>query len=133
MHLIRDVGYGTGQLLTTPDYALFWSTRGLEQGGDPLDPAFFYAKDVRFRWFLDFILAIPVLLVLGVAAFFAYRTWSRQLIWLIVPLIASSWLLRTVLYWAKPRYGYFINVMLVFIAALAISAIIESNRRPADT
>jgi 4-amino-4-deoxy-L-arabinose transferase-like glycosyltransferase len=132
-HLIRDVGYGTGQLLTTPDYALFWSTRGLEQGGDPLDPAFFYAKDIRFRWVSDFILAIPVLLVLSAAALFAYRTWSRQVIWLILPLIASSWILRTVLYWAKPRYGYFIHVMLVFIAALAIAAIIESNRRPADT
>jgi 4-amino-4-deoxy-L-arabinose transferase-like glycosyltransferase len=132
-HLVRDVGYGTVQLLGTPEYALAWSTRGLEPGGDPLDPTFFYTTNVRFRWLLDFGLAIPVLLILGAAALFAYRTWSRQLIWLIVPLIASSWLLRTVIYWAKPRYGYFINVMLVFVAALAISAIIGSNKKPADS
>ena len=132
VHLIRDIGYGTQELLSTPEYALFWSTRGLVEGGDPLDPAAFYAKDVRFGWLLEFVLAIPVLLVLGAVSIFAYRTWTRQLIWLIVPLIASSWILRTVIYWAKPRYGYFINVMLVFLAALAISAIIESNKRPVD-
>jgi len=55
------------------------------------------------------------------------------LVSLALALIASSWLLRTVIYWAKPRYGYFINVMLVFVAALAISAIIGSNKKPADS
>lgn len=38
-HLIQDIGYGTVELFGTPEYALFWSTRGLEPGGDPLDPA----------------------------------------------------------------------------------------------
>lgn len=75
------------------------------------------------------MLTVPALLALAVAALFAYRTWTRQLIWLIVPLIASSWILRTVIYWAKPRYGYFIQVILVFVAALAVSAIVDLDRR----
>jgi hypothetical protein len=49
-------------------------------------------------------------------------------VWLVVPLILSSWLLRTVLYWAKPRYGYFIHVMLIFVAVIALAAIIDANR-----
>jgi 4-amino-4-deoxy-L-arabinose transferase-like glycosyltransferase len=128
-HLVRDVGYGTVELLKTPEYALFWSTRGLEAGGDPLDPASFTEKDVPFRWLLEAALAVPFLLVLAAAALLAYRRWSRQVAWLVLPLIASSWILRTVIYWAKPRYGYFIQVMLVFLAAIALSAIVDSNRR----
>ncbi len=130
-HLLRDVGYGTVELLKTPEYALFWSTRGLEPGGDALDPASFTEKDVPFGWLLEAALAVPFLLVLAAAALLAYRMWSRQVIWLILPLIASTWILRTVIYWAKPRYGYFLSVMLVFIAAIAIDAIVDSNRRAA--
>ena len=130
-HLLRDVGYGTVELLKTPEYALFWSTRALEPGGDPLDPVSFTEKDVPFGWLLEAVLAVPFLLVLGAAALLAYRTWSRRMIWLVIPLIASTWILRTVIYWAKPRYGYFLSVMLVFIAAIALSAIVETNRRAA--
>jgi 4-amino-4-deoxy-L-arabinose transferase-like glycosyltransferase len=130
-HLLRDVGYGTVELLKTPEYALFWSTRGLEAGGDALDPASFTEKDVPFEWLLEAALAVPFLLVLGAAALLAYRTWSRKLIWLILPLIASTWILRTVIYWAKPRYGYFLSVMLVFIAAITLAAIVDTNRRAA--
>jgi len=132
VHLIRDVGYGTVELLGTPRYALFWSTRGLEAGGDPLDPTSFVEKPTPFGWLLDALLAIPALLVLGAAALLAYRRWSRRFVWLVLPLIASSWILRTVIYWAKPRYGYFIHVMLVFVAAIALSAIVDSNRRAGD-
>ena len=130
-HLLRDVGYGTVELLEKPEYALFWSTRGLEAGGDALDPASFTEKDVPFGWLLEAALAVPFLLVLGAAALLAYRTWSRQIVWLILPLIASTWILRTVIYWAKPRYGYFLSVMLVFIAAIAVDAIVDTNRRAA--
>jgi 4-amino-4-deoxy-L-arabinose transferase-like glycosyltransferase len=130
-HLLRDVGYGTVELLKTPEYALFWSTRGLEAGGDALDPASFIEKEVPFGWLLEAALAVPFLLVLGAAALLAYRTWSRQIVWLILPLIASTWILRTVIYWAKPRYGYFLSVMLVFIAAIAVAAIVDTNRRAA--
>jgi 4-amino-4-deoxy-L-arabinose transferase-like glycosyltransferase len=130
-HLLRDVGYGTVELLKKPEYALFWSTRGLEAGGDALDPASFTEKDVPFGWLLEAALAVPFLLVLGAAALLAYRTWSRQIVWLILPLIASTWILRTVVYWAKPRYGYFLSVMLVFIAAIAVAAIVDTNRRAA--
>ncbi len=131
-HLLRDVGYGTVELLKTPEYALFWSTRGLEAGGDALDPASFTEKDVPFGWLLEAALAVPFLLVLGAAALLAYRTWSRQIVWLILPLIASTWILRTIIYWAKPRYGYFLSVMLVFIAAIAVAAIVDTNRRAAS-
>jgi 4-amino-4-deoxy-L-arabinose transferase-like glycosyltransferase len=130
-HLLRDIGYGTAELLETPEYALFWSTRALEPGGDPLDPVSFIEKDVPFRRLLEVVLAVPFLLVLGAAALLAYRAWSRRLVWLVVPLIASTWILRTVIYWAKPRYGYFLSVMLVFIAAIALSAIVETNQRAA--
>ena len=129
VHLLRDVGYGTVELLKTPEYALFWSTRSLEAGGDALDPESFIEKDVSFGWLLEAALAVPFLLVLAFASLFAYRTWSRQTVWLILPLIASTWILRTVVYWAKPRYGYFLSVMLVFIAAIAVGAIVETNRR----
>ncbi len=132
-HLLRDVGYGTVELLKTPEYALFWSTRGLEAGGDALDPRSFTEKDVPFGWLLEAALAVPFLLVLAAAALLAYRTWSRQIVWLILPLIASTWILRTVIYWAKPRYGYFLSVMLVFVAAIAVAAIMETNRRAAVT
>ncbi len=129
VRLVADVAYGTTELLRTPDYAFYWSTRGLVPGGDPLDPVSFVENPIRFDWAYDFALAIPVLLVLSVAGLLAYRTWSRQIVWLIVPLILSSWVLRTVLYWAKPRYGYFIHVMLIFTAALALAAIVDTNRR----
>lgn len=128
-HLVRDIGWGTRELLKTPEYALFWSTRGLAPGGDPLDPMSFIEKPVPFDWLLASALAVPFLMVLGAASLLAYRTWTREFIWLVIPLIASSWVLRTVIYWAKPRYGYFIQVMLVFVAALAVSAIVDTNRR----
>ena len=128
-HLLRDVGYGTVELLKMPEYALLWSTRGLESGGDALDPGSFTEKDVPFGRLLEAALAVPFLLVLASAALLAYRTWSHQTVWLFLPLIASTWILRTVIYWAKPRYGYFLSVMLVFIAAIAVAAIVETNRR----
>ena len=126
---ISDIGFGTVELLKTPRYALFWSTRGLTPGEDPLDPASFVEQEVPFERLLEAALAVPVLLVLSGAALLALRSWQRPVWWLIVPLIGSSWILRTVLYWAKPRYGYFIHVMLVFIAAIALSSIVEANRR----
>jgi len=129
MHLVRDIGFGTVQLLKTPEYALFWSTRGVVPGGDPYDPESYFEKDVRGGWLWWAALEIPVLLVLAFASLLAYRSWTRTLMLLIVPLIASSWVLRTVIYWAKPRYGYFMMVMLVFIAAIALSAIVATNRR----
>lgn len=129
---VADIGYGTVELLKTPEYALFWSTREVVPGGDPLDPASFTEKDVPFSRILAAALAVPALLILGGAALLAYRWWTPQIVWLVVPLIASSWILRTVIYWAKPRYGYFIHVMLVFIAAIALSAIVETNRRTPD-
>lgn len=128
-HLIRDIGWGTVELLKTPEYALFWSTRGLSPGGDPLDPISFAEESVPFDWLLSAALAVPFLLVLAAASLLAYRTWTRQFVWLVIPLIASSWVLRTMIYWAKPRYGYFIQVMLVFVAAVALSAIVDTNRR----
>jgi len=91
-------------------------------------PASFVENPIRFDWAYDFVLAVPVLLVLGAAALLAYRRWPHPVVWLVAPLIVSSWLLRTVLYWAKPRYGYFIHVMLVFVAAIALAAIIDANR-----
>lgn len=127
--LIRDIGFGTKELFGTPEYALYWSTRGLAPGGDPVDPTSFTETHIESRWAFEFVLGLPVLLVLGVAALFAFRTWPRRILWLVVPLILSSWVLRTVLYWAKPRYGYFLHVMLVFIAALALMPIIDANRR----
>ncbi len=130
-HLIRDIGYGTVELMRTPEYALFWSTRGLEPGGDPLDPESFTDRDVPLGWLLTASLAIGFLIVLGWASLLAYRRWSRAIIWLVIPLIASSWVLRTVIYWAKPRYGYFIHVMLVFLAAIALSAIVDANQKVA--
>ena len=132
-NLLWDIGYGTVELIKTPDYALFWSTRGLEPGGDPIEPDSFFEKPVRLKRAIEAALAIPVLLVLAVAALLAYRTWTRRLVWLVVPLMAASWFLRTAVYWAKPRYGYFISVLLVFIAALALAAIIDTNQRVADS
>ncbi|MEZ5176167.1 MAG: glycosyltransferase family 39 protein [Acidimicrobiia bacterium] len=128
LSLVDDIGYGTVQLVRTPDYALFWSTQQVTPGGDPLNPESFEDRPISYRWMLQAMLALPVLLVLGLAALVAYRRWSRSLIWLIVPLIVSTWMLRTVVYWAKPRYGYFLHVMLVFVAAITISALVEANR-----
>ena len=133
LRLVADVGYGTVELLRTPEYALYWSTRGLAEGGDPLDPNSFTEIWINSKWAVEFALAVPVLLVLAGAALLRYRTWPRRLVWLIVPLLLSSWGLRTVLYWAKPRYGYFIHVLLVFIAALALVPIIDANRRTRRT
>ena len=129
LRLVADVGYGTVELFRTPEYALYWSTRGLADGGDPLDPASFTEIWINSKWAVEFALAIPALLVLSGAAILRYRTWPRRLVWLVVPLVLSSWGLRTVLYWAKPRYGYFIHVLLVFIAALALVPIIDANHR----
>lgn len=129
VRLINDIGYGTVELLRTPEYALFWSTRGLQDGADPLDPESFTTTQISARSIVEFTLAIPVLLVLGAAALLTPRSWPRSVVWLVAPLIVSSWLLRTVLFWAKPRYGYFITVMLVFVAALSVTAILDSNRR----
>lgn len=47
---------------------------------------------------------------------------------LIIPLALSSWGLRTVIYWAMPRYAYFVTVMFIFLAAFTVTQLLDVNQ-----
>lgn len=124
--ILHDVRYGTRQLFAIPDFALFYSTRDVRFPGDPN----FFEKDLPgLRTLVDALrLGAMTFLVTAFLAVLLSRRWSRPLVTLLVPLIFLSWVWRTVLFWATPRYGYFILVMLVFFAATTIDTLIRAGR-----
>ncbi|MCB1247723.1 MAG: glycosyltransferase family 39 protein [Acidimicrobiia bacterium] len=127
LSLVEDVWVGTTRLFGAPDYAVFWSTQ-VRVGDGANDFTQGYVFGARTLGKLA-NLATLLLLVLAAASLAFMRTWSRPFTLLIVPLIASTWILRTVIYWAKPRYGYFITAMLIFAAAITIDRVIVVVRR----
>ena len=134
LRLFENVRFGTVQLVSDPDYALFWSTYFVPGNGDRNDPASFVQRDLPGLRTLDAALWIGsiLLIVLGGLSVLAVRLWTRELWTLVLPLIGSVWVLRTIIYWAKPRYGYTAGVMLVFLAALVIWVLVARGRTPLD-
>lgn len=126
LNLVRDVWTGTERLFASPDYAVFWTTREAGSRGDPN----FYTRSVRFTSVSGESARIATVLLFSTAALsvLVWRTWRYELAFLIVPLAVSSWVLRTVIYWAKPRYAYFITVMAVIVAAVTIEALLSASR-----
>lgn len=129
LRLFGDSLFGTYQLFRTPEYALFWSTHHVPEG-DPNDPALFTERDIFGLRTAGVAVqaASAALIVLGAAALLAWRSWSRPMATLLVPLVASTWVLRTVIYWAKPRYRYFLDVVLVFFAAFVVWLLLRAWR-----
>ena len=127
LRLVKDTRRATQELFSDPDYALFLSTRDIRFRGDPDH----FDKALRFTTSLGQALRLTATLLIAAAAFslLLVPLWTRPLATLVLPLIVSSWVLRTVIYWAIPRYGYFISVMLVLFAALTIDALIGVTRR----
>ncbi|MEZ5175702.1 MAG: glycosyltransferase family 39 protein [Acidimicrobiia bacterium] len=127
LNLVKDVWKGTLHLFASPDYSVFWATQQPAYRGDPE----FVQRYVRFATtFLQLArMATAGLLAAALLSLLAYRAWRRELWALIIPLAVSSWLLRTVIYWAKPRYAYFVTVILIFVAAFTIDVLVGSNRR----
>ncbi len=123
LSVLRDARRGTIELFRAPDYALFWSTR---QAAYPGDPAF-EEKSLRFLDLAGQIVRVgaAAALALSAAALVGFRAWPSRLKTLILPLILSSWVLRTVIYWAQPRYRYFIDVMLTLVVAVTLVALWE--------
>lgn len=127
LRLVKDTRRATQELFGDPDYALFLSTRDIRFRGDPDH----FDKALRFTTSLGQGLRLTATLLIAAAAFslLLVPLWTRPLATLVLPLIVSSWALRTVIYWAIPRYGYFISVMLVLFSALTIDALIGVTRR----
>lgn len=127
LRLVKDTRRATQELFGDPDYALFLSTRDIRFRGDPDH----FDKALRFTTSLGQALRLTATLLIAAAAFSLLLAplWTRPLATLVLPLIVSSWALRTVIYWAIPRYGYFISVMLVLFSALTIDALIGVTRR----
>lgn len=131
LSLFSDTWTGTTRLFGAPDYAIFWSTQATT-GPGANDFAQGYVLGARTLGEAAHAATIGlILLAIGSLAF--ARSSPPGFVWLIIPLIASTWILRTVIYWAKPRYGYFITVMLVFAAAIAIDRVIDLLRRRSVT
>lgn len=127
LRLVKDTRRATQELFGDPDYALFLSTRDIRFRGDPDH----FDKALRFTTSLGQALRLTATLLIAAAAFslLLVPLWTRPLATLVLPLVVSSWALRTVIYWAIPRYGYFISVMLVLFSALTIDALIGVTRR----
>lgn len=126
LSLVRNVRPGTTALFRDPDYALFWSTHLPKGPSDQTPPL----KELRFLGVSGNALRLgaTAFLVLSAASLIAWRSWPRRL-WLVVPpVVFGSWFGRTVLYWAKPRYRYFMDVILTLLVALVVAKLFE--RRP---
>ena len=129
LNLIKDIRMGTFQLFGAPAYATIWPTAGADSYGDPD----IYTRDVRFMTAIRDLAraATPGLVSLAALSVLAVPVWRRELALLILPLAISSWGLRTVVYWAMPRYAYFITVLMIFAAGQAIDTMVrgvESSR-----
>jgi 4-amino-4-deoxy-L-arabinose transferase-like glycosyltransferase len=132
LNLIRDIRVGTFQLFGPPAYATIWPTQGADFHGDPD----FYTRDVRLMTVLRDMAraATPAVITLAGLSVLAARSWRREYTWLLVPLVISSWGLRTVIYWGMPRYAYFITVLFVIASGMTIDLMLrgaESMRRTA--
>lgn len=123
LNLVKDIRVGTLRLFAAPDYAVIWSTQGADFYGDPD----FYQREVRLSTGLRDLARVSTaaLVTLAVASVIAIRVWPPGFAWLVVPLAISSWGLRTIVYWAMPRYAYFITVMFTFAAALTLVTLLR--------
>ena len=68
-------------------------------------------------------------LALAAASLLAWRSWPRRLWLAIIPLMATSFFVRTVIYWAQPRYRYFVDVLLLLLVAIAVAQLVRPPRR----
>lgn len=129
LRLFRNVPFGTKTLFSYPDYALFWSTHYVPGEGDRNDPALFVQREVPARRGLEVALWLSnaALIVAAGLSILVARRWTRELWTLVMPLIGSIWVLRTIIYWAKPRYRYTADVLLLFFAALVIWIVIRKR------
>jgi len=118
LRLVQDIHTGTARLFGAPDYAVFWSTREAAFRGDPT----LGSKPLRLAGALGQLsnVAAAFLTAVAAASVFGWRRWPRQALTLLLPLILSPWLLRTVLYWAKPRFRFLFDVLSLLFAAFAI-------------
>lgn len=125
LNLVIDIWKGTKRLFAAPDYAVFWPTQGAEYYGDPE----FYQREVVLAGLLRRTSAASTvaLIVIASLSVLLIRSWTRPFALLIVPLAVSSWGLRTILYWAKPRYAYFLTVMLVVAATVVLHRLVASG------
>jgi 4-amino-4-deoxy-L-arabinose transferase-like glycosyltransferase len=130
LNLVKDAWTGTQRLFAAPDYASFWSTQGTQYRGDPD----FFQRPVTLARTLTKVAAILTAALFSIAALslLVFSRWPRELTFLLVPLILSSWVLRTVIYWAQPRYAYFITAMMIFLAALVLDTLITRSPTPAS-
>jgi len=129
LRLVADVRTGVTRFFTFDDYPLFWSTRAIEHRGDRN----FTTKPLALSELLGQVnrAAAAALLVLAAAAVLMWRTWPVEVRTLLLPLILSPFVLRTVIYWAQPRFRYFFDVLAVLFAASVIVALRRTGHEPA--
>lgn len=120
LRIFENVPFGTLQLLANPEYALYWSTHYVAGDGDRNDPSLIVRREVFGIRLLEEALrfSAATTLVMGALSVLALTRWTREMWTLILPLIGSIWFLRTAIYWAKPRYRYTGDVLILFFAAL---------------
>jgi hypothetical protein len=129
LRLFSDVRVGIRELFKPPDYALFWSTQQVEYRGDPN----FRQKPLRFLGILGELnrVTAAMLVTLAVASLLAARWWPGRLWTVVLGPVVSVIVLRTVIYWAKPRYRFFMDVILTLLAGVTIHLLL-SVRRPGE-
>jgi hypothetical protein len=122
LRVFANTPLGTYHLLANPDYAIYWSTYYVPDGGDRNDAELFVQREIVGLRTLEVALFVTAmaLIVVACVSVVAVRRWTKEIWTMVLPLIGTTWFLRTVVYWAKPRYRYFADVMLVFLAALVI-------------
>ena len=129
LSLIKDTRTGIIRLYGAPDYAMFFAIQDIEFPGD-LE---FEQKQLPFTTLIGQInRALAVLLTsLTAASVLAWRRWPTPLRTFIAPLIVSSIALRTILFWAMPRYRFFVDNLSVFLATITLIAVYEWSRTKA--
>lgn len=128
LRLFKDVRIGVTRFFGFDDYPLFWSTRDIDHRGD----RDFTTKPLRLSVVLGQSnrVAATGLLVIAAASVLMWGTWTTEVRTLLLPLILSPLVLRTVIYWAMPRFRYFFDVLAVLLAAAAIVALRRAGTRP---
>lgn len=126
LRLFQDVRVGLRELFRPPDYALLWSTQSVEFRGDPD----FRQKPLRFLGILGELNRVSsgLLIALAAASVLAARWWPKWLWSVALGPVVSVIVLRTVVYWAKPRYRFFLDVMLTLLAAATIHVLLSARR-----
>ncbi|MBN2171765.1 MAG: hypothetical protein JW819_10660 [Candidatus Krumholzibacteriota bacterium] len=111
--LLESAALGTARLLRPSQYALQWSLRG----GANVPPV---PREI-LRWLL--YLSWPALVLLVLAAPWLAGARPGRLLAVPFLILAANWVCYALVFWAKPRYRYGAEILLLVPAAATILAV----------